>query len=56
MGVSHTMVSRLGAVFKVVAVVIRQYVCLEELHVADGFFWVQKGSDHVGVAIPACLL
>ena len=37
MGVSHTMVSRLGTVFEVVAVVIRQYVCLEELHVADVF-------------------
>ena len=51
MGLNHTMVSRLDMEFEVVAVVIRQYMPCRTA--CDRWFWVQKGSDHVGVVFPA---
>ena len=53
-GVNHTIVSRLATFFEVVAVTIRQYMSWETA--CSRWFWVRKGSDHMGVAIPASLL
>ena len=51
---NHTKVLRLAVVFEVVAIVIRQYM---PFRTACGrCFWMRKGSDHVGVAIPASIL
>ena len=54
MGLNHTMISRLTMVFEVVAVVIRQY--MPRGTACGRWFWLRKGSDHVGVVLPASLL
>ena len=48
------MVSRLATIFEVVAATIRQ--CMLRGTACSGWFWVQKGSDRVGVANHASLL
>ena len=54
MGLNHTVVSRLAMTFEVGAVVIGQYM---PCRTACGrWSWARKGSDHVGVVLPAYLL
>ena len=51
---NHTKVLILATVFEVVAIVIRQYM---PCRTACGrWFWMRKGSDCVGVVIPASIL